>query len=84
MNRPSGALPDNKIEVAKAFAQQFSHFEWEYLCSYQWFLTGVGRALETGNFAQLEGRAEQTLVDDNIRLPRETKKYSTHIVTWLG
>ncbi|PWT86102.1 MAG: hypothetical protein C5B58_01975 [Acidobacteria bacterium] len=74
---------DDRIEIAKIFAQQFNHFEWEYLCSYQWFLTAVDQALETGNFAQLTARAEKTLVDEKIR-PHHAKKDSTHFASWTG
>jgi hypothetical protein len=84
MNPPLDAATDDRIEIAKTFAQQFNHFEWEYLCSYQWFLTGIDRALETGNFAQLSARAEKTLIDDRIRLQSEVKTDSKHFASWLG
>jgi hypothetical protein len=83
MNPPLDAATNDRIEIAKTFAQQFNHFEWEYLCSYQWFLTGVGQALETGNFAQLTARAEKTLIDERIRL-RSAKKDSKQFASWLG
>jgi hypothetical protein len=83
MNPPLDAAIDDRIEIAKIFAQQFNHFEWEYLCSYQWFLTAVDQALETGKFAQLTARAEKALIDDKIRL-QHAKKDSTHFASWLG
>jgi hypothetical protein len=83
MNPPLDAATNDRIEIAKTFARQFNHFEWEYLCSYQWFLTGVGQALETGNFAQLTARAEKTLIDERIRL-RSAKKDSKQFASWLG
>jgi hypothetical protein len=83
MNPPLDAATDDRIELAKTFAQQFNHFEWEYLCSYQWFLTGMDRALETGDFTRLQARAEKALVDDRIRL-RSAEKDSKHLASWLG
>jgi hypothetical protein len=83
MNPPLDAVLNRRVEAAKAFAKQFNHFEWEYLCSYQWFMTAMGQGLETGNFAQLTARAEKTLVDDKIRL-HSAKKVSKHLVPWLG
>ena len=83
MNPPLDAGTNDRIEIAKTFAQQFDHFEWEYLCSYQWFLTAMDQALETGNFAQLTARAETTLIDDRIRL-HSTKKDSKHFASWRG
>ena len=83
MNPPLDAVRNRRIETAKAFAEQFNHFEWEYLCSYQWFMTAVGQALETGNFAQLTAIAQKTLVDDKIRL-HSAKKDSKHFASWLG
>jgi hypothetical protein len=79
------AATDKKIEVAKTFAQRFSHFEWEYLCSCQWFLTGIDRGLETGDFTMLGSRAQKTLVDDKIRLGRGAKMDSNNLLAaWLS
>lgn len=83
MNPPHDVASDDRIEIAKIFAQQFNHFEWEYLCSYQWFLTAVDQALVTGKFAQLTVRAERTLIDDKIRLHRANTD-STHFASWPG
>jgi len=83
MNPPPDAAINDRIEIAKTFAQQFNHFEWEYLCSCQWFLTAVDQALETGNFGQLTARADKTLVDDKIRLQPE-KRDATRFASWLG
>ena len=82
MNLPLDATTDYRIEVTKIFAQQFNHFEWEYLCSYQWFLTGMDRGLETGDFTKLQARAQKALVDDRIRL-RSAEKDSKYFVSWL-
>jgi hypothetical protein len=82
MNPPLDAATDYRIEVTKIFAQQFNHFEWEYLCSYQWFLTGMDRGLETGDFTKLQARAQKALVDDRIRL-RSAEKDSKYFVSWL-
>ena len=82
MNPPADAITDRKVEVAKAFAQNFTHFEWKYLCSYQWFLTGMDHALETGNFSQLAARADKTLVDDRIRQCSKTNKESKRVASW--
>ena len=82
MNPPLDAATDYRIEVTKIFAQQFNHFEWEYLCSYQWFLTGMDRGLETGDFTKLQARAQKALVDDRIRL-RSAEKDSKYFASWL-
>jgi hypothetical protein len=84
MNPRPETLIDRRIEVAKTFAKQFNHFEWEYLCSYQWFLTAMDRGLETGDFTRLLARAEKTLVDDKIRLGSTVKKESKHFASWLA
>ena len=56
-----------RIHAVRAFARQFSNFEWKYLCSYQWFLKGVDRALRTGDFLPLQRRAEDKLVNEGLR-----------------
>jgi hypothetical protein len=56
-----------RIPAARAFAGQFSNFEWKYLCSYRWFLTGVDRGLSTGDFLPLQRRAEDELVNEGLR-----------------
>jgi hypothetical protein len=67
MNPAFVDLRDNRIHAARAFSKQFNRFEWKYLCSHQWFLTRVGRALDTGDFLSLQLKAEETLVNDRIR-----------------
>jgi hypothetical protein len=84
MNLPLDPVRNRRVEAAKAFAEHFTHFEWEYLCSYQWFLTGMDHALETGNFAQLAPRADKTLVDDKIRRCSKTNKESKRVASRLG
>jgi hypothetical protein len=60
--------------TAEAFAKQFTHFEWEYLCSYRWFLKDLARALEIGDFASLCIKARRKLVRGRIRRPGSTTK----------
>jgi hypothetical protein len=67
MNLPFVDVEGTRIQAAKAFAGQFSEFEWQYLCSYQWFLTAVDQGLATGDFFPVNIRAERTLVDERIR-----------------
>ena len=83
MNLPFVDLKGNRIQSAKAFAEQFSEFEWQYLCSYQWFLTGVDQALATGDFFPLTVRAERTLVDERIRPRWKASKDLCHSNSWL-
>ncbi|MBV8224255.1 MAG: hypothetical protein JO232_03595 [Verrucomicrobia bacterium] len=83
MNPPQVAQTDIRILVAKAFAQQFNHFEWDYLCSHQWFLTGIDRALETGDFSRIQDRAVKTLADDKIRPRWQGKTRAGDFVPWL-
>jgi hypothetical protein len=59
----------HRVEAAKRFAARFNQLEWKYLCSYQWFLTGVSEALDSGNFFPIQARAEEALVDGRIRKP---------------
>jgi hypothetical protein len=61
------ALLDIRIQAARAYAGQFSNFEWKYLCSYRWFLEGVDRGLRTGDFLPLQRRAEDELVNEGLR-----------------
>jgi hypothetical protein len=61
------AVLDTRIQAARAFARQFSNFEWKYLCSYRWFLKGVDRGLRTGDFLPLQRRAEDELVNEGLR-----------------
>jgi hypothetical protein len=68
-------LRDNRVEAARAFAEQFNRFEWKYLCSCQWFLSSIDRALDTGDFFPIQIRAEEALVDAKLR--RETSTVST-------
>jgi hypothetical protein len=78
MNRPFVDLRETRFQAAKAFAEQFTQFEWQYLCSHQWFLTGIDQALVTGDFFPLHVRAEQTLLDDRIRLHWKANKGLCH------
>ena len=63
--------PDNSrnelIHTADSFAKRFSHFEWNYLCSCQWFLKGVAQALETNDFSSLQIKAEMALAEAHLR-----------------
>jgi len=56
-----------RVEAAQKFAAQFSQLEWKYLCSYQWFLTGVSEAFDSGDFLTLQTRADNALVAGKIR-----------------
>jgi hypothetical protein len=67
MNPPFVDRKETRFQAAKAFAEQFTQFEWQYLCAHTWFLTGIDHALATGDFFPLDVRAEQTLLDDRIR-----------------
>jgi hypothetical protein len=53
----------------ESFAKQFTHFEWKYLCSYQWFLRDFARAVETDDFSSLRVEAERSLIEGGIRRP---------------
>jgi hypothetical protein len=67
MTPPVVTLRDNRIQAARAFAKQFTPFEWKYLCSRGWFFTAIDRALETGDFLPIESRADETLVEAKLR-----------------
>ena len=54
------------------FAKQFTHLEWKYLCSYQWFLRDFARAVETADFSLLRIKAERVLVRARLRHPAKT------------
>jgi hypothetical protein len=54
MTSPVLNMTDNRIQGARAFAAQFTPFEWKYLCSREWFITAVDRAMENGDFLQIE------------------------------
>ena len=56
-----------RVEAAKKLATRFSELEWKYLCSYQWFLTGVSDGFDRGDFRPLQTKAEKALVDGKIR-----------------
>ena len=83
MNLPFVDLKGTRIQAAKAFAKQFSEFEWQYLCSYRWFLMAVDQGLETGDFSPLNVRAERTLVDEKIRPRWKAGKDFCHSNSWL-
>jgi hypothetical protein len=67
-----GSMDPRGEETVESFAKQFTHFEWKYLCSYQWFLTDFARAVETDDFSSLRIKAERSLVDGGIRRPAKT------------
>jgi hypothetical protein len=67
---------DRRIRAAKAFAEEFNQFEWRYLCSYQWFLTAIDRALETGDFLSIRLRAEAALIAGKLRRQTSTVSMS--------
>ena len=59
-------------ESVESFARRFTHLEWKYLCSYQWFLRDFARAVETDDFSLLQTKAERVLV--RARLRRSTNR----------
>jgi hypothetical protein len=67
MTSPVLNMTDNRIQGARAFAEQFAPFEWKYLCSREWFLTAMDRALENGDFLRIENKAHDALVDAKLR-----------------
>jgi hypothetical protein len=72
MTPPFVDMRDNRFRAARAFAEQFNRFEWNYLCSCQWFLTSIDRALDTGDFFPIQIRAEEALVDGKLRKQTST------------
>jgi len=81
MKPPFVDLRKTRFQAARAFAEQFSQFEWQYLFSHRWFLTGVDEALVTGDSFPLQVRAEQTLINDRIRLDSEASKDLCHFTS---
>ena len=67
MRPPFVDLRDNRVQAARAFAEQFNHFEWKYLCSCQWFLSSIDQALDTGDFFPIQIRADEALVEAKLR-----------------
>ena len=67
MHQLSNNLRVQRVEAAQKLAARFSQLEWKYLCSYQWFLTGVSDGFDRGDFRALQTRAEKALVDGKIR-----------------
>jgi hypothetical protein len=59
-------------QPVEMFARQFTHLEWKYLCSYQWFLKDFARAVETADFSLLRIKAERVLVGARLRHPAKT------------
>jgi hypothetical protein len=55
------------IQAADSFGRRFTHFEWKYLCSYQWYLDGVALALESNDFSSLLVKAEMALAAGHLR-----------------
>jgi hypothetical protein len=54
-------------ESVESFARQFTHLEWKYLCSYQWFLKDFASAVEKDDFSLLRTKAERMLVRARLR-----------------
>ena len=83
---PAIVMRDNRIQAARAFAQQFNQFEWKYLCSCQWFLAGMDRGLDTGDFFPIQIKADEALVEGKLRrqVSSVTSDGCSHDVTrWL-
>jgi hypothetical protein len=53
-------------QTVESFAKQFTHFEWKYLCSYQWFLRDFARAVEADDFSSLRIKAKRCLMRAGI------------------
>src|ERR1700751_2309982 len=66
-------------QTVESFAKQFTHFEWKYLCSYQWFLKDFTRAVETDDFSSLRIKAERSLVDGGIRRPGHLRRDDANV-----
>lgn len=66
-------------QTVESFAIQFTHFEWKYLCSYQWFLRDFVRAVETDDFSSLRIKAERSLVDGGIRRPGHLRRGGSNV-----
>jgi hypothetical protein len=66
-------------QTVESFAIQFTHFEWKYLCSYQWFLRDFARAVETDDFSSLRIKAERSLVDAGIRQPGNPRRDDSNL-----
>ena len=54
----------------RVFAEQFTRFEWMYLCSYRWFVTALQSAVYRGNFISVQLRAQQKLENEGLRQNR--------------
>jgi len=57
----------SSVQAIRAFTEQFTPFEWTYLCSYRWFITALEGAAYRGSFLSLQLRAQQKLVDEGLR-----------------
>ena len=60
----------SSARALRAFAEQFTRFEWIYLCSYRWFVTALESAAYRGSFVSVRLRAEQKLVSEGLRKNR--------------
>jgi hypothetical protein len=86
MRPPFVVLRDNRVQAARAFAEQFNSFEWKYLCSCHWFLSSIDQALDTGDFFPIRIRAEKALVDAKLRRVTSTvnpDEWSHDNISWL-
>jgi hypothetical protein len=86
MRPPFVVLRDNRVQAARAFAEQFNRFEWKYLCSCQRFLSSMDRALDTGDFFPIQIRAEKALVDAKLRrepTPMTSDEWGHDNISWL-
>ena len=73
-----------RVQAAHKFAAQFNPLEWKYLCSHEWFLTGVGEGLDSGDFFPIRARAEKVLVDGKIRKQPLILTIDTLTPSWFG
>ncbi|MBV8211806.1 MAG: hypothetical protein JOZ08_01115 [Verrucomicrobia bacterium] len=68
------SMDPTREQTVETFARQFTHFEWKYLCSYQWFIRDFARAVETDDFSSLRIKAERSLVEGGIRRPGHPRR----------
>jgi hypothetical protein len=72
MSPPLVDVRRSRVEAAKGLADHFNRFEWNYLCSYQWFLNSIDQAFDTGEFLAVQTRAEEALIAGKLRRQTST------------
>jgi hypothetical protein len=69
IERTEAGPEDKRFATGEAFAKEFTHFEWRYLCSYRSFLKSLAQTLETGDFGLHRLKARRALEHGRIRRP---------------